>query len=459
MNQKTKKIISIVLLFAILPFLLFAIQKITEFRKKATPIPANILIDTTNLQGSLNSAMWQNFSQGGEEPKDMIGPVINQIKALSPKLIRVDHLFDYYDVYQSPGQYNFSKLDQIVESIISTGATPILSLSYTPPSMAKNNQNAGEPNNWDDWYQLIKATARRYSVDKKIPNIYYEVWNEPDLFGSWHYTKNPSYTTLFIQTNKAVANGINNQATYKIGGPAITAFYENWIKSLFKTATDNNLKLDFISWHKYSKNISDFTADSDKLTKILSGYPDFFGIERIISEVGPNSEPDAWYDNYMSGIHLLALTTQLSGKIHKIFTFEVVDGPSPRSAISSGWGLLTHPNKGAQPKPRFLAIQFLNQLHGQKVYAVGDGSFITSISTKDKNIIQTLVVNYDPENKHYETFPITYQNIEPGKYQLKYTHFLGDSSQKNITVTGSSYGEQVYMEPNTAVLIELAQSL
>ena len=173
MNSKTKKIIQIILLLIALPFLIFAIQKITELRKKAAPVPANISIDTTNLQGSINSGMWQNFSQGGEEAKDMIGPVVSQLKTLSPKLIRIDHLFDYYEVYQSPGQYNFSRLDQVINSIISTGATPMLSLSYTPSNMAKGNKNAGEPNNWDDWYQLIKTTAKRYSVEKKIPNIYY----------------------------------------------------------------------------------------------------------------------------------------------------------------------------------------------------------------------------------------------------------------------------------------------
>lgn len=455
MAIKKRKIIIVFLLILILPFLLLAIQKITELRKKAAPIPANISIDVNNFQGPINSNMWQNFSQGGEEAKDMIGPVATQLKTLSPKLIRIDHLFDYYDVYKSPGQYDFSKLDQVVNSIIFTGATPMLSLSYTPSSMAKDNQNAGEPKNWDDWYQLVKTTARRYSVDKKISNIYYEVWNEPDLFGGWHYAKNPSYTTLFIQTNKAISEGINNQADYKIGGPAITAFYESWIKSLFKTTKENKLKLDFISWHKYSKNISDFITDFDKLNKILSDYPEFFNIERIITEVGPNSEPDVWYENNLSAIHLLSLTTQLSGRIHKFFTFEVVDGPTARSKDSTGWGLLTHPNNGQKPKPRFFAIQFLNQLNGQKVYSVGDGSFITSLSTKNKNVIQTLLVNYDPENKHYETFPLTYKNLRTGKYQVKYSYFLKNSSQKSINITNDSYSEQIYMEPNTAILIEL----
>lgn len=453
--SQNKKILSIILLLAILPFLLFAIQKVTEIRKRAAPIPANIFIDTTNLQGPLNSAMWQNFSQGGEESKNMIDPVISQLQTLSPKLIRIDHIFDYYSVYQSPGQYNFSQLDQTIDSITSTGAIPMLSLSYTPSSMSKDNQNAGEPKNWDDWFQLVKATAKHYSVEKNINNIYYEVWNEPDLFGHWHYSKNPSYTTLYIQTAKAVSQGINNQSSYKIGGPATTAFYDNWIKSLFKTAKENNLRLDFISWHRYSKNISDYLSDSDQLTTILSDYPEYFRIERIITETGPNSEPDAWYDNNLGAIHLLSLATQLSGKIHKFFTFEIVDGPTTRSKDSSGWGLITHSTNGQISKPRFFAIQFLNQLLGQRLSSVGDGNYITSLSTKNINTIQTLIVNYDPNNLHYETFPITYKNLQPGKYQLKYNSFLKSTLTKTIIVTGDSYSQQFYLEPNTSQIIEL----
>lgn len=453
---KGKKIIFTILLFLILPFLLIAVQKIIEIRKRAAPIPANIIIDISNLQGSLNSAMWRNFSQGGEESKDMIAPIISQVKTLNPNLIRIDHVFDYYDVYNSPGNYNFARLDGVIDSIRATGATPMISLSYTSASMTSNNQNAGEPANWSDWYSLVKTTAHRYSVEKNIPNIYYEVWNEPDLFGGWHYAKNPSYTTLFIQTAHAVEDGINHQATYKLGGPATTAYYEAWIKSIFRTAKENNLNLGFISWHKYSKNISDYTTDIDNFNKIIANYPDFFNIERIITEVGPNPEPDPWYDNSLSAIHLMALTTQLSGKVHKFFTFELVDGPTPRSSVSTGWGLISHPNNGAKTKPRFAAIQFLNQLAGQKVYSVGDGNYVTSLSTKKAQIIQTLVVNYDPDDKHYETFPITYKNLIPGTYQLKYNYFQKQTSTKIVNITGNSYGEQVFLEPNSAVIIELS---
>jgi len=445
------KSIKTILLILLLPILVFATKTILDLRKSAAGTPANIIINTQNPGSNISPALWQNISQGGEEPVDMIKPIIGQIRLLHPQLIRVDHLFDYYDVYRNDNNYNFSRLDEVVDSILSTGAKPMLSLSYTTASMSKSGQNAGEPNDWNQWASLVKATAHRYSIEKKISGIYYEVWNEPDLFGGWHYGKSPNYSTLYINTAKAVAAGAKG-SVYKVGGPAITAYYSNWIKAIFKTASSNNVPLDFISWHKYSTNISDYLADFDNLNKILSDYPKYFNIERLITEIGPNSDPDKSYDTSQSGIHLISLTTQLYGKIHRIFSFEAIDGPSPRSSVSTGWGLLTHDQK---PKPRFYAFQFLNKLSGKLLPSSGDGSWVTSLSSKSGSTFQTLIVNYDPKNTHIETTPITFQGLTPGRYQLKTSQYLGKTTTKSFTVSPSGYIENIYLEPNTAYFLEL----
>lgn len=446
---------STIVLLLLLPILLFAVKTVIDIRKGAAGIPAKIEVDTQTPQGKIPSSLWQNISQGGEEPSDMVAPVIYQTKSLHPQLIRVDHLFDYYQVYNGPGNYNFEKLDQVVNSILATGAKPMLSISYTTASMAKNGQNAGEPSDWNQWYQLVKTTAKRYSQEKNISGIYYEVWNEPDLFGGWHYAKNPNYSTLYIQTARAIVDGAGN-TDFKVGGPAITAYYENWIKSIFKTASANRLRLDFISWHKYSKDISDYEKDFNNLNKIISNYPQYFNIERIITEIGPNSELDVWYDNKISGIHLISLSTKLAGKIHRLFTFELVDGPTSRSKESTGWGIITHHTNGSKPKPRYYALQFLNQLQGQRLSSMGDGSWVSSLSAKNGSVISTLLVNYDSKNLHTETVPVTFRALTPGNhYQLTTSTYMGRETSKNITIPSFNYTENVYMEPNSAIILKL----
>ncbi len=414
-----------------------------DLRKSAVFIPANINIDVQNPGSKLSPSLWRNLAQGGEEPKDMIQPVFSQLRTLQPELIRIDHIFDFYKIDKGNSQYDFSGLDAAVNSILATGAKPMLSLSYTPDSKA--------PSDWTQWDNLVKATAYHYSVEKNITDIYYEVWNEPDLFGGWHYAKDPNYSTLYIHSVSAVAAGAGSKS-YKIGGPAITAFYPNWIKALFKVASTNNLRLDFISWHKYSPNIGDYLDDFNKLNQILSDYPQYFNIERLITETGPDPEPNSVYDNHQSGIHLISLVTQLSGKVHRIFSFEAVDGPSPRSDKSSGWGILTHDQKA---KPRYYAFQFLNQLQGQRLPATGDGSYVTSLSLKNGSTIQTLLVNYDSKNSHVETVPINYKGVKPGRYQLKTTQYLGKTSTKTFNVDSPTYTEKLYLDANSAYLLEL----
>jgi len=446
-KSNKKNIWQTILLLALLPLFVFAIKFVLDTRKGAAGTLADIVIDSKSLQSTIPSTLWQNLSQGGEEPLDMIKPVIGQIKALTPKLIRIDHLFDYYKVDQGNGVYDFSRLDQAVNSILETSAVPMLSISYTP--------DAKTPSDWNQWYKLVRATATHYSIDKKIDGIYYEVWNEPDLFGGWHYNGDPNYSTLYIQTSRAIHDGAAG-ANYKVGGPAITAYYSNWIKSLFKTAATNNLPLDFISWHKYSKNIEDYENDVENLNQIISDYPQYYNIERLITEVGPNPEPDTWYETKLSGIHLIALSTKMAGKVHRLFTFEPVDGPTPRSSVSSGWGLITHLSNGSKPKPRYYALTFLNNLMGTQLSSVGNGTWVSSLASLNGKTIQVLLVNYDLRSKHAETFPLTVQNLTPGNYQVKTTTYLGGTTTKKVTAT-ANYRDMIYMEPNTAIIIEITQ--
>jgi len=435
----------LLLLLLLLPFLILGAKTILDIRRGAAVIPANITIDTSQPQGNISQKLWQNLAQGGEESKDMIGPVAPLVKKLQPQLIRIDHLFDYFQVDQGD-KFDFSRLDSAVDSIVSTGAKPMLSLSYTP--------DAKEPQDWNRWYQLVKATAHRYSVEKRISGIYYEVWNEPDLFGGWRYNKSPNYLTLYQKTAQGVRDGATG-SVYHVGGPATTGYYQNWIKALFKFATDRQLPLDFISWHRYSKNIDDYLKDFESLNEILADYPQFFNIERLITEVGPNPEPDTWYDNSLSGVHLLSLITQTSGKIHRLFSFEVIDGPNPRATNSSGWGLLTHTNAGAKAKPRYHAITFANLLSGQRLTSNGDGTFVTSLSAKNSTGIFSLIVNYDPKGQHHETVPVTFSHLNTATYTLKTHRYLGKTTNKVITPTNGTYTENVYLEPNTAIILEL----
>ncbi len=126
----------------------------------------------------------------------MLANVIPQISELYPKYIRIDNLYDFYNVVSRNDKgeliLNFEKLDQTVCDIYATGAKPFFSLGYIPETISEDGSLIGKPKNWQEWSFLVQKTVERYSGRKTVlscgamydfwrTDIYYEVWNEPDL--------------------------------------------------------------------------------------------------------------------------------------------------------------------------------------------------------------------------------------------------------------------------------------
>ncbi len=449
------KLTTLIVILLLIPLTLYAVFQNHDLRRAAFGRKANLNIDVSGAGSPLSKSLWQSFAQGGEEPNDMIAPIKNEVSNLSPEVIRIDHVFDHY-VKISGGNYDFSQLDQVVQTILDTGAVPMFALSYMPPEISRDGQKTSPPSDWSQWTNLVRATVSRYSGRDgfNINNIYYEVWNEPDLFGGWHYGRDPNYLNLYYYTAQAVQSAPNTN-NFKIGGPSTTGFYPNWVKALFNFCTKNNLPLDFISWHNYSPNTEDYVSDFNKLNQIITDYPRYSSVEKLITEFGPDSENSSWYDNSLSAAHSMALVTKLAGRVHRIFTFELKDGPSPENKKFWGrWGLLTHENHGVTAKPRYYAYKFLNRLTGSRLPVEGQGSWVSAIATKNNDKIQVLIVNYDPRNNHYETPPITLENITPGTYLFRQTRFQGPTIASREEITKNTKTKKFVLPPNSAVLLE-----
>jgi len=449
------KILIILAVLLIIPSALFLVFQNHDLRKAAFGKSARIVIDVSQPGSVISSALWQNFSQGGEEKKDMIAPVVNEVKKLSPQIIRIDHLFDYY-VKINGDQYDFSVLDEVVKTILSTGAKPMFSLSYMPQALSSDGKAISPPKDWHQWKKLVSATVSRYSGRNgfNLSGIYYEVWNEPDLFGNWHYGKNQGYLNLYYQTISAIQS-VTNVNPFKVGGPATTGFYPNWITELLKFCHQKGLRIDFISWHRYAKNLEEYQEDFEKLNKILTSYPEYFRLERLITEFGPDPENSPWYDSKISAIHAIAGATKLLGKVHRVFAFELKDGPDPKGKRFWGrWGLLTHDSHGKDKKPRYYAYQFLNQLRGNRLPLEGEGSWVSAVAANEKGTIRVLIVNYDPQGRHYESPPIILKNIPPGQYLFSINYFLGRTSTIKEEVATNSIVKRVILPPNSAALLE-----
>src|SRR6185369_10750978 len=276
----TKK--RLVLFLKILPILLLVggaifgiaqLKVVREFFGQASGEPANLQVDTTAVLGPMPRP-WRNLAQGGEQFDWRMGSLVPSVRALHPEYVRIDHIYDFYDIVKgTPGNltFDFSKLDGLIDDIVATGAKPYIALSYMPPAIS-NGDILGKPQRWEDWQLTIQKTIEHVSGQKGIANVYYEVWNEPDLFGKWNYYGDKNYLTLYDYAARGAANA-RGVKPFKIGGPAITALYQNWFDAVAKFAVNNHVRLDFFSWHRYSTDLDLYKKDMFSVKEWVAKYP------------------------------------------------------------------------------------------------------------------------------------------------------------------------------------------
>lgn len=456
-------IVALLIFLIITPLFFLLFQYISQ----AQFIKADIHIDITKIIGPIPDR-WKAFSQGGEEKGvAMLANVFPQMSALRPNYIRIDHIYDYYDVVGRSTQgrlvFDWLKLDQTVCDIYHTGAKPFFSLGYMPQTISIDGSPISEPKNWEEWALIVQKTIERYSgistrlcgqvTNSWLTDIYYEVWNEPNIepFGKWQIgSRNRDYAKLYLYSTMGALRS-KNVNRFFIGGPAIADLEKKWLLNFLQFVYAQNLRLDFLSWHHYSSNPEDFTADVTKINSWLSTEPynRFFYLPRMITEWGFDDKVNPITHTEIGASHTLAsIRNFLDLKINAAFLFEIKDGQSP------SWGILTYDGK---EKPRYNALKLLNLLEGKQIFVEGEGNHVKTIAALgETGKIVTILVNYDPKNIHTESVPVTFDNLPSGQYALNITYLDGKTILVSpIPVLGKQLQRIVILPPNSVAALEL----
>lgn len=459
-----RNILFLFLLTLVLAISLIAQKEIQVLRMKAQSIPLEIIIDGAFPQPL--PKIWQNFAQGGEEKEKMIEPIRNEVALLEPKYIRLDHLFDFYDVVsRNPDGkivYNWNQLDERIQEILETGAIPFLSLSYLPPAFSQGSIT-GKPTSFNEWRDLIKATIERYSghQEKNISSIYYEVWNEPDLFGKM----SPEDYFLFYQSAAEAAASADNVSFFKFGGPAIIGINRTWMNNFLGLIEEKKLRFDFISWHSYGSNPQKIKLES-RLIDSLENFQPFKGkVEKLVTEWGPDSEINLLNDSYFSASHAVASLSQSIGDVDRVFAFELKDGLDPQGRQFWGrWGLITHQKVGLLKKPRYQIFPLLNQLQNFFLPVSKNSQNVYTIASTDGLGNYTSILTFYPYQGITETknFLLKIINFLPGEFTQTLT-FLDPlesfkPQEKKIVSTGTVFETNLSLKSFSSLLVNLKRN-
>ncbi len=465
--DENKRLVYRIILFAVIlilsiPAFFLGIQYLGRAAQKK----ADIIVNTGKITGPLYYN-WQAIAQGGEEQGvRMFQNVTAQLRELAPRYIRIDHIYDFYNVVNRDGNgrivMNFADLDKTVCDIYLTGAKPFFALGYMPPVLSADGTLVGTPTNWDEWSFVVQKTIERYSGKntalwcgmrgEKLAGIYYEVWNEPDLFGRWDlYSNTKNYKTLYEYSAKGAKNAQNTQR-FSLGGPGTTGAYKNWFQLFLTWAAQNNIRIDFISWHHYTQDPDDYIDDVKNIDSWIprESYGKFSALPKMITEWGYDSEPNQIADTNVGAAYTIASVRNLiDQKVKYAFTFDAKDGPAPR------WGILTHTG---EKKPRFEALKFMNLLDGNRLKVDGEGTFVRAIASTSPAKTVTILVNYDQEGKNTELVPVRFTNLVPGTYRLDITYLGGVKSlEDNIVPRGGFYKRSVLLTPNQVAALVLTK--
>lgn len=454
-SPKITNFVSTLALLILLPLLVLGVFNSIQQLLRALGTPADIIVNTDIRLDTIRTDYMSAFAQGGEEAKDMLAPVVNDIKLLRPKLIRLDHIYDSYNVVSRSGNgtlsFDFSRLDEAVTTILQTGALPVFSLSYMPQAIAKDGSIINPPTNWDEWALVVQKTIEHYSgrTNRNLTGVYYEVWNEPDLaqFGSWRLTGEKNYITLYRYASRGAQNSRNvNQ--FFIGGPSTTGLYKNWIFALVQSGA----RVDFFSWHSYLKNPRQFAIDKRNIASWLTAYPQYSFLPQLITEFGFTGAKDSRYGTMYSAAYTASVFRHTAvGSPAYLFSFQLKDGPNQ----SDGWGLIGHETNGKIRKPRYSVYPFIRDMAGTRLELLGEGSWVQGIATVRDNIIRVMLINFNHESNKSENVPVTFNKLAPGNYAYRERFLLGRNVTFNESVTDTSLVKQVFMPANSVAILEL----
>lgn len=458
---KTMSVISFIALLVFLPLLLLAAYQTATIISRASGKPANIIVDARAIiNEKVDPSFMKSFAQGGEESGNWLTPVQKEVADLKPKRVRIDHIYDYYDIVKNENgalSFDFSRFDAVIDSILSTGAIPVIALSYMPPAIAREGKVINPPNNWSDWSLVVQKTIEHISgaQGKNIPNVYYEVWNEPDheQFGGWKLSGEKNYLTLYQFASRG-ADQTKQTQRFFLGGPATTGLYKNWIIALVTSGA----RLDFLSWHSYLVDPKRFSQDQKNIASWLISVPEAVLLPKFITEFGFTGAKDNRYGTSYASAHTAAVFRQLAGGGPQgLFTFQLKDGPD--QGKGDGWGLIAHESSNKLLKPRYFVYDFLNRMAGMRLLLTGEGTWVTGLSSKQGDTIRVLLVNFDATGSHTETTPLRFVNLTNGTYTYSLQYLQGtkptDATRQQESVIDGTLTKQLFMPAQALALIEL----
>ncbi len=327
-----------------------------------------------------------------------------------------------------PSNYNFTLSDKYITSIINADCNVFYRLGE---SASTEERLRKPPENKTKWAEVCKHIVMHYNdgwADGFHYNIsYWEIWNEPDLSGFWNGTTE-QYFNLYQETAVTLKQ---YDPTLKIGGPCTSSiFNKNFTTRFLSFVKENQIPLDFYSWHMYADTPFQLYNGSKLVRNLLDSYG-FYDVESINTEWNINIlTPQRDKDNAKNAAFTAcSLSTFQDAEIDHAFRYRATqDNNFLTRFIGFDLSLFSYDGLFKNPALSYLAFNYLIKdspirLQNPTIDAKQGITRLAGIS-EDKTNISILLSNFDSTDMGYDFF---IKNI-PWNSSYTVTYYLIDDS-------------------------------
>ena len=196
------------------------------------------IIDFRN-EGTQYTPYWKNCVGAGRANEGLRAGFQRHLKQIQEQIgfrylrfhgLLHDDMFVLREKENGERIYNFQYIDELFDTLLDLNIRPFVELGFFPSCLKGGSAaqfwwkaNVTPPKSLDGWCELIDRLIhhwlRRYGA-AKVRSWYFEVWNEPNLYGFWDGDKS-QYFSLYASTVKTV-KAIDPEL--RVGGPATSNF-------------------------------------------------------------------------------------------------------------------------------------------------------------------------------------------------------------------------------------------
>lgn len=308
------------------------------------------------------------------------------VEAVRAHAIFHDVLGVYREAEDGTAEYDFAKVDLVIDGLLATGLRPVVELSFMPKALAADPGPRvfdyvgliSPPRDLGRWGDLVEALVRhlvtRHGLDE-VARWGFEVWNEANIKVFWA-GRQSDYFDLYDATARAV-KAVDERLL--VGGPSTAA--AGWVDDLLHHANETGVPVDFVTTHTYG-------APPLDLRPILErhGRPDLplWWTEWGVSPTHGGPVNDSVWGAPLVARGMRSAAGRIEALAYWVASDQFVELGVPERLFHGGFGLLT---VGGLRKPRFWAIAVLERLGDLELASTvtgdGGGSLVEAWASRD----------------------------------------------------------------------------